>query len=257
MEKNKTVKGVVFSRYWYDVISLKLLPSDRLQFYDAVFDYAFNGCPPPGLSPAVDMAFSMVKPFLDTEEERYRERCERNRLNARGRKPIAASGTESYNTNTNTNTDTNTNTNTNTNTISLDEERERFLCLGIIFGNGAVDAKGEFDRFWNYYESLGWRNNKGAEIKRKTSAASMWQPEKKIEEKQTAIRSLWYECISKAGCNDIRVFLYFRTAHTEGENLVITADNVREFAELTDSSFINQLRRFATAMGCTSVTYRE
>lgn len=257
MESESQIKGIIFARAWWEAVRDVLSNEQRVAFYDMVFEYAFAGRQISSGRDAVYMAFAMVKPFIDQDIIKYQERCERNRRNAQGRKPKEASGTQSLPVATNTNTNNNTNTNTNNNTISLDEERERFLCLGIIFGNGAADTKDEFERFWNYYESLGWRNNKGAEIKRKTSAASMWQPAERLDEKQISIRSLWYDCMSKAGCNDIRVFVLFRNASAEGENLVISAGNVKEFAEVVDGFYINQLRRFAAAMGCSNVTYRD
>lgn len=257
METEYKIKGIIFARSWWQAAKAELLPSDRLQFYDAVFDYAFNGNDLPGICAAVKVAFAMVKPFIDQDKIKYQERCERNRRNAQGRKPVAPSGTQSLPVGDNTNTSTNTNTNTNTNTISLTPEKEKFLVCGLFFARGAIKPAEELQRFWSYYESLGWRNNKGAQIVRKTSAARMWSLQSGVTEKALAPRVVWYQEISECECSDIRVFDYLVNIEPEGDTLHIYARNVKEFAQICESKCLAGVQRYATAYGCTKVTYHS
>lgn len=256
MEEVKTIKGVIFARAWWEA-ARKVLPSDeRLLFYEAVFEYAFRGSEPGSGKRDIKAMFEMIRPFLDSEEERYRERCERNRLNAKGKKPVAASGTQSLNTNTNTNTSTNTNTNTNTNTISVSEERERFLCVGLFFLKGAFRPGDELERFWSYYESLGWRNNKGAVISKKTAAARMWKLDGALVGDDHGFRKAWYESLIE--CNSVKIDIFTDLDYVElnGDVATIHARNVKEFAALCDSEFMAGLQRFAATIGAVRVMYK-
>lgn len=256
MEEVKTIKGVIFARSWWEAVRNVLNNEQRLIFYDMVFRYAFEGEAPASGRDAVCMAFAMVKPFLDSEEERYKERCERNRKNAMSRKPVAASGTQSLDTNTNTNTSTNTNTNTNTNTISVSEERERFLCIGLFFLKGSCRPGDELERFWNYYESLGWRNNKGAAISKKIAAARMWKLDGATVGDDHGFRKAWYE--SMIECNSVKIDIFANLDYVELSEDVATihARNVKEFAALCDSEFMAGLQRFAASIGATQVIYK-
>ena len=254
METEIKLKGVIFARAWWEAAASTLSDAERLAFYDAIFQYGFTAEIPEQLPPIIKPLMAIVRPFLDAEAVKYAERVERNRNNARATRK--ASGTQSLPMANNTNTSTNTNTNTNTNTISMTSERERFLCLGIIFANGAKDVKAEFERFWNYYESLGWRNNKGAAIARKTAAARMWKPAEIVAEEALGHRRLWSDAMSSGNCCSEAVFVDYREVIIDGEELIIQADHVKQFAAIVDSYFTAPLRRFAAAMGCTAVKYR-
>lgn len=255
METENKIKGVIFARSWWAAAVEALNPGDRLEFYDVVFLYAFNGQEATIKSPAVKAMFAMVRPYIDTEAERYAERCERNRKNAGGAKRVAASGTQPLPVAHNNNTNTNTNTNNNTNTISLSEERERFLIYSLFFAKGCADVEAEVTRFWSYYESLGWRNNKGATIVRKTSAARMWEFENNIQVQDLDARKMWAECMEGCAGTSPDVFTLWSRVTIEGDKITFYARDVERFAKACEGDFFAGLQKFAGRVGVKSVTY--
>lgn len=255
MESEYKIKGVIFARAWFDAAITSLSDTDRLKFYDATFDYAFSDVVRSGMSPAVQMAFAMVRPFIDQDKTKYQERCERNRANARGGKRVAASGTQSLPVATNTNTNSNTNTNNNTNTISLSEEREKFLVVGMFFARGALQPVAEMNKFWDYYESLGWKNNKGAEIKRKSAAARMWNLQSGVTTQALAPRVAWFQAISRCDYSDSVIFdNLVNVIPREGTLHLLVRENER-FAAVCEEHYIGALQAYAAAYSCTSVVY--
>ena len=205
METEYKIKGVIISRAWWSAAVQELSPTDRLAFYDGLMQYAFTNELPTNLPAAVRPMMAMCVPFLDADKVKYQERVERNRSNAQGKRK--ASGTQSLPVapNTNTSTSTNTNTNTNTNTISLTPERERFFICGLFFSRGAIKPAEETQRFWDYYESLGWKNNKGGVIVKKTAAAKMWNLQTGVTERALAPRLAWYRCMAACECNSNQI----------------------------------------------------
>lgn len=127
------------------------------------------------------IVFAMIKPALDSDITKYAERCERNKRNARSQsQPVAASRTQSQPVGANTTTTpTTTTTSTTTTTPSLSPEisaeKERWLLYGYFWSTGSKAISQELDAFWSYYESLGWKNNKGAAIVSKEACARMWK----------------------------------------------------------------------------------
>lgn len=180
METTTNIKGIVFARAWWAAALEALSDSERLAFYDAVMGYAFRGELAQKLPAVVNGMFCMVRPFIDQDKEKYTAMVERNRENARGNKRVAASGSQSQRVAANTKTNTNTTTNTNTMPLSNEEaekaiEREKWYIFGYFWATGSVNVLEEVNTFWNYYESLGWKNGKGAAIVSKIACARMWR----------------------------------------------------------------------------------
>lgn len=257
METEYKIKGVIISRTWWAAAVQELNPNDRLAFYDGLLQYAFTNELPGDLPAAVRPMMAMCVPFIDADKVKYNERVERNRANARGGKKASGYQSLPVATNTNTNTSTNTNTNTNTNTISLTPERERFFLCGLFFSRGAIKPAEEMQRFWDYYESLGWRNNKGGVIVKKTSAAKMWNLQTGVTSQALASRVAWYRCMSACECNDTDVFDLLQRTDIEGDVLHIYARDGKKFANLVEQQFIAGLRRFAAEYGCSSTIYHS
>ncbi len=251
METEYKIKGVIFARNWYAAVRKGLSAPDRLQFYDAVFDYAFEGSVMPAMTPAVKIAFDMVKLFIDQDIVKYQERCERNRANARGRQRVAASGSESLPVAPNTNN----NTNNNTNTISLSEEKEKFFICALFYSRGSISPGMELNKFWQYYESLGWRNNKGAPITKKMAAAKMWDLQSGTTKMALAPRVAWSNAMTQCECCDIRVFDNLVRTDIQGDVLHIYARDIQDFAALMESSFMAGLKRYAAFYSCSKVLY--
>lgn len=255
METEYKIKGVIFARNWWQAVKTGLSDADRLAFYDMVFRYAFEGYRTPETRGAVKIAFDMVKPFIDQDIVKYRERCERNRANARGGKRVAASGSESLPVAANTNTNNNTSTNNNTNTISLSEEKEKFYICALFYSRGSVSPGMELNKFWQYYESLGWRNNKGAPITKKIAAAKMWNLQSGVTKRALAPRAAWSNAMLQCECNDIRAFDNLVRTEIEGETLHLYARDVQDFAALMETSFMAGLKRYAASYSCSQVLY--
>ena len=255
MESEYKIKGIIFARAWWEA-ACKVLPSEeRILFYEAVFQYAFDGRVPGTGKRDIYGMFAMVKPFIDQDKIKYLERCERNRRNANAPKRVAASGTQSLQVGSNTNSNTNTSTNTNNNTISISEERQRFLVCGQLFARGAMQPREEMQRFWAYYESLGWKNNKGAPIVRKQSAAAMWSMQFGVTENALELRKAWYEAFARLEDADYAVFDSVKRLTITGGNVVLAAKDFRQFAELLHTRYPQIVQAFMQAVGVQDITF--
>lgn len=255
MESMYKIKGCIISRAWWTAAVQELSPNERLAFYDGVLQYAFTDELPGDLPGAVRPMMAMVVPFIDADKVKYSERVERNRSNARGGKRVAASGSQSLPVATNTNTSTNTSTNTNTNTISISEERQRFLVCGQLFARGAMQPREEMQRFWAYYESLGWKNNKGAPIVRKQSAAAMWSMQFGVTDNALDLRKAWYEAFARLDSADYAVFDSVKRLTITGGNVVIAAKEYRQFAELLRTRYAQIVQIFMQTAGVLDITF--
>ena len=224
------MKAAYFREEWLDKANQLLPnPADRACFYECLMCRAFGRALPNFSSPIVSAMYTMAESAIAADIEKYEAKCERNRQNALSKAsrtqshPVAASGSDrtqslpSTNTSTSTSTSTSTNTSTNTNTISnehLTDERERYLIYCTLFSRGALDIQTEFDNFYNYYSSLGWRNNKGAPIVSKVSAAAMWRLSgdtcANLSEREN-----WSKAFRNASTTSPLVWLAFRSMRVE------------------------------------------
>ena len=67
-------KGVVILASFYDAIK-PLADADRLQLYDAICNYGIDG-KPPDLPPHLQGYFLLIKPNIDSSQNRYRQAVE-------------------------------------------------------------------------------------------------------------------------------------------------------------------------------------
>lgn len=212
---SKRPNAALINREWFEAAA-GVLPADGLgRVLVAACEYVLNGSPG-NLSSQVERAvFQMVLPSLDSDIKRYLDRCARNAANARkGAERVAASGSDWERVGANTTT-TSTTTPTTTPTLSreaepVEIERQKFLIAGYFFSKGSESPVGEMTLFWNYYESLGWKNNKGAVIVRKQAAAAMWKCQFALG-RELEGASIWYEYWSRAQVYDLRVWSAFRS----------------------------------------------
>lgn len=173
--------AALINREWFAAASDVLSRTDLAEVILRSVEYVFGLEMPSKPSAQVGLVFAMVRPSLDSDIIKYRERCERNQRNARSQSQrVAASGTQSQRVDANTTTtSTTTPTTTTTTTPSLSpaelEEKERWLIFGYFWSTGSKAVREELSAFWSYYESLGWKNNKGAAIVSKLAAARMWR----------------------------------------------------------------------------------
>lgn len=76
------------------------------------------------------------------------------------------------------------------------------------------------DAFWSYYESLGWKNNKGAAIENKLAAARMWR--RQFETKAAPDGSeVWFKVMRECRVCDYNLWLGFAGAERKENHVVV------------------------------------
>lgn len=179
-DEEKRPNAALINREWFDAARSIMSVQDLGIVLVRACEYVFGSETFDIGGETQKVVFAMIKPALDSDIKKYAERCARNAANARkGMTPVAPSGTQSHPVAANTTTtSTSTSTTTSTSTPSLSneisEERERWLLYGYFWSTGSKAIKQELEAFWSYYESLGWKNNKGAAIVSKLACARMW-----------------------------------------------------------------------------------
>ena len=177
METDNRPNAALINREWFTSAKSVLSAEGLGKVLVCACNYVIFGKLEPKLSGIESVVFAMIKPALDSDISKYRERCARNAANARSqRQRVAASGSDSQRVETNTTT-TPTTTPTTTQILSNEKqtEREKWLIYGYFWSSGSKAVAEECSEFWNYYESLGWKNNKGAAIVSRLAAARMWR----------------------------------------------------------------------------------
>lgn len=268
------MKAAYFREEWLDK-ALQLLPNpaDRAVFYEMLMQRAFGRQVVQCNNPIVVAMYTMAESAIAADIAKYDAKCERNRENALKRvaangthsQRVVASGSESQpslpNTSTSTSTSTNTSTNTSTSTISSEnvgEDRELYLIYCTLFQRGALNLQTEFDQFYNYYAALGWKNNKGAPIVSKVSAAAMWRLSGDTCG-NLAQREIWARAFRNAPTTSILVWLSFRDLQvevTDTERVLhlhttLNTKQIEDFEEKCEK----QLRTVMAAYDCTQLQY--
>ena len=170
--------------------------------------------------------FAMIKPALDSDIAKYTERCARNAANAKSqRQRVAATGSESQPVEANTTTtSTTTTTPTTTSNQSLSsietEERERWLIFGYFWSIGSNAIREEVNAFWSYYESLGWKNNKGAPVVNKLACAHMWKRQFELRQAPNGADA-WFKVMQNCDLTDYSLFAAFIGAERTEDGAVV------------------------------------
>lgn len=219
-------KAALINREWFDaarsVLSIQdlgivLVKACEYVYGEDTFDIGGD------LQMAV---FAMIKPALDSDLAKYRDRCARNAANARAaRERVVASGTQSQPVAANTTTTpTITPTTTTTSTTSLSseevEQRERWIVYGYFWSIGSGAISMELDAFWNYYASLGWKNNKGAAIVSKLSCARMWKHQFDTHQAPNGADA-WFAVMKNSHIADYAIWRAFRGAERTDAGAVV------------------------------------
>ena len=193
------------------------------QLLKAFYDY--NNGNEVKLKGLMNSIFKQFKIIFDENEQRYQEKCEKNKKNIEEywKKVKQEKNTNEYerkrmntmatniniNKNINTNTNKNINTNLNTN-INLNEnnknininksERDQSFTptasptLAEIYNYACtldINDKDYCEKFYNHYESIGWVNGTGREIKNWKLVFNNWL---KKDNKQKDGREINQEC---------------------------------------------------------------
>ena len=223
---DKRPTAALINKEWFTAASDELTPEQLGKILINAVGYVFSGVICDDLDEREQLAFAFIRKSLDSDIAKYRARCERNAENAkRSKKPVAASGTQSQRVGSNSNSNLNNNPNpTSNNNLSLvsgaDRERELWLIYGYFWVTGSKNVNEETKAFWSYYEALGWKNNKGAEIVNKLAAARMWR--RQFETGKTPDgAAVWYKCAQFCRVPDVRVWSCFAGAERKDTEVIV------------------------------------
>lgn len=226
MDAENRPNAALINREWFESAKGVLNKGQLKTVICAAVEYVLYGNEEGPLDQMERVVFAMIKPALDSDITKYRERCARNAANARsGRERVAASGTQSQRVGANTTpttTPTTTTTTTTTPSLSTDEQRkrERFIIFGYFWSVGSSDPMAEMNAFWDYYESLGWKNNKGAVIVSKQSAARMWRRQFETKTPPDGAQA-WFKAVQTCNILDVTVFTIFAGSERVDDKIVI------------------------------------
>lgn len=192
------VDNFVFRKEWYDV--LKGCSAEvRQEVYEAIMAYAFEDRIVE-MSDMSRMAFTFIRPQIDSMREKYRAKCEQLRANATkcnqsqanasagNQKPANATKSEQYNNNKNNNNNNNNSeceSDNNAPTHPRTENFEKFKVWCSMVAPLALDFKEPLtvEEFALLYDTYGWRkmekcakemHNKEASVKNR-NALTTWE----------------------------------------------------------------------------------
>lgn len=236
MEDNKRPNAALINREWYESAKNVLSAKDLSCVLVAAVEYVLYGDTAITLNDMARVVFAMVKPALDSDLAKYAERCARNAANAKSqRQRVGASGSDSQRVGANTTTtSTPTSTTTSTPTPSLSpeevEERDRWLIYGYFWSTGSKAIYQELDAFWSYYESLGWKNNKGAAIVSKVACARMWKRQFETGAAPNGADA-WFKAMQTCTIADVNTFKCFAGAERTNAGAVVRLRCSEKFEE--------------------------
>lgn len=242
MEAENRPNAALINKEWWESARKVLSYEEQGELLVEAVEYVLYGIGRATPKGKVGIVFEMVRPALDSDVAKYRERCARNAANARsGRERVAASGSEwrrvGANT-TSTSTSTTTTTTTTTPSISNEErrDRERFEIYGYFWSVGSADPKAELDAFWNYYESLGWKNNKGAVIASKLAAARMWRRQFETHTPPDGAQQ-WFKAAKECAVPNPMVFSAFMGAERKDDQIIVNLScSSKFFAQIRENT---------------------
>lgn len=227
METNdKRPNAALINREWFESAAGVLNREQLKAVVCAAIEYVLYGKGDISLDGIERVVFAMIKPALDSDLSKYAERCARNANNAKSqRQRVAASGSQSQRvaaTTTPTPTPTTTSTTTPTPSLSTErpEEIERWFIFGYFWSTGSKAIKEETNAFWSYYESLGWKNNKGAVIVNKLAAARMWRRQFETGTAPNGSEA-WFKALQTCTIPDCNAFLAFLGAERNGDEVIV------------------------------------
>ena len=217
---NKRPNAALINREWYESAKGVLGAKDLSCVLVAAVEYVLYGDTAINLQGNAAVVFAMVKPALDSDIDKYQERCARNAANAKSkRQRVEASGTQSQQVGANTTTTSTTTTNSSLSQEEVDE-RDRWLVFGYFWSTGSKAIKEECNAFWSYYESLGWKNNKGAAIVSRLAAARMWKRQFELGVVPNGADA-WYKAMQECVITDYSVWQVFAGAERADDKAIV------------------------------------
>lgn len=238
---NKRPNAALINREWLEAAKTVLRRQELGEAVLCACEYVLYGRIESNVGGSLGVVLAMIKPALDSDLAKYAERCARNAANAKSqRQRVVASGSDSQRVGANTTpTPTPTSTTTSTTTPSLSQERseeiERWLVFGYFWSTGSKAIKEEVNAFWSYYESLGWKNGKGAAIVNKLAAARMWRRQFETGTAPNGSEA-WFKALQACTIPDCNAFLAFLGAERkEGEVVVRLRCNKSFYESMIDA----------------------
>ena len=251
---DKRPSAALINREWFQSATSVLDGGDLRDVLFAAVCYVIYGDMPEGLSTSAEIVFRMIKPSLDSDIAKYIERCERNAANAkRGSQPVAASRSQSPQTDANTTTTTTPTTTPTLISLPAEEDemrrkRDMWLCYGYFWSIGSKAVEQELNAFWSYYESLGWKNNKGAAIVSRLACARMWRRQFEGGAPPNGA-SIWFSAVKECPVPDYKVWNIYAGAENTPQGLVIRLRCTEEYYAKLVAHVPNIERTIAKAMG--------
>ena len=232
----KRPNAALINQEWF-LSAKSVLSADELgRVLVAACNYVILGELETKLKGSEGVVFAMILPALQSDINKYRERCERNADNARrGAQRVGASGTQSQRVGANTTTTTTTTTTPSLSPVEVkpeEIEREKWLIYGYFWSTGSKAVLQECNAFWSYYESLGWKNNKGAAIVSKLAAARMWRRQFETGESPNG-SAAWFNAVKECPVNDYNAWhIYAGAEKTDTGALIRLRCNKTFLADL-------------------------
>lgn len=228
--------AALINKEWYEAACEVLNYAERGQLLLWAVDYVLYGREIPSKASTPGVVFQMIKPSLDSDIAKYRERCARNAANARSQSQrVGASGSQSQRVGANTTTTSTSTTNTTQSLSPIEDkpaeiEREKWVIFGYFWSVGSKAVAQECSAFWNYYESLGWKNNKGAAIVDKLACARNWR--RQFETGTAPDGSpVWFAVVRSCPIPDYSVFTCYAGAERTETGAVIRLRCTADFLE--------------------------
>lgn len=236
----KRPNAALINREWFESAKSVLTTDELGKVLVAACNYVILGKLEPKLGGAAGVVFAMIIPALDSDITRYMERCARNAANAKSqRQRVGASGSNSQRVEANTTT-TPTPTTTTTPSISSVEvdpkkiEIEKWLIYGYFWSTGSKAVLQEYNAFWNYYEALGWKNNKGAPIISKSACARQWRRQFETGDVPNGAGA-WFNAVKECPVPDVNVWhIYAGAELKEGEAVIRLRCNAKFLSDLEE-----------------------
>lgn len=261
-EISRRPNAALINREWFRSAQSVLDSAGVGRVLLAAVEYVFTGETRTNLSEGEKIVFTMIRPALDSDVRAYAERCARNAANARNRSlRVVATGSDwerlgAIPTPTPTTTPTPTPISLPREDAKEQRDRERFLTALYFAERGSESPVAEMEAFWNYYESLGWKNNKGAPIVRKQAAASMWRPQYALVD-YAKWQVKWTKALRKSQYYDLRLFSDVRGAKVDGDVLTLYIVGGKAFADDLEANCLPFLRIFVEDMKAKSLQYQS
>ena len=225
-DNNKRPNAALINKEWWESARKVLSYEEQGQLLIEAVEYVLYGVGRVLPKGKVGIVFEMIRPVLESDVNKYIERCARNAAHAKRRvERVEASGSDLQRVGANTTT---TSTSTSTSAPSLypgevkpeDREREKWLVYGYFWSTGSKAVQQECSAFWSYYEALGWRNNKGAVIVSKLAAARMWRRQFESGESPNG-SAAWFNAIKDCSVADYTLWQMYAGAERKESGVVI------------------------------------